>query len=131
MPVVPEGGPPTAASYRRLGTVSARRLGARLRWRGRSGSALSGRAGDWHVIDEHNDARTVRDLEFRASHEPLGGDRWRRTGTYRAWQVTNETVVRTIEGRSVARPGDWIVEGPGGVRWPVPDEQFRRSYRPA
>ena len=27
-----------------------------------------------------------------------------------------------------AQPGDWIVEGRRGERWPVPDDQFRRSY---
>jgi len=71
----------------------------------------------------------VRDLEFRASHELLGGDRWRRTGTFPAWQVSEERGVRTMEGRAVARPGDWIVEGSGGERWPVTSDQFGRTYR--
>ena len=33
-------------------------------------------------------------------------------------------------GQATARPGDWVVEAPTGERWPVSDEQFRRSYRP-
>jgi hypothetical protein len=128
MPVVPPGGPPAAVSCRRVGTVRARRLDAGLRWNCSSGSELSGRAGDWQVLDDHGDARTVRDPEFRASHAALGGDRWQRTGVFRAWPAGDEQAVRTFEGPAVARAGDWIVEGPGGERWPVADEQFRRGY---
>ena len=36
-----------------------------------------------------------------------------------------------MEGKAVARAGDWVVEGRGGERWPMTDEQFRRTYRPA
>jgi hypothetical protein len=129
MPVVPEGGPPEAGVFERVGVVQARQLQARRRWTRRSGDELTGAPGDWRVVDEANDERTVRDLDFRASHEPLGGDRWRRIGTYRAWQVTEEQVLRTMEGRAVAQAGDWVVEGHRGQRWPVTDEQFRRTYR--
>ena len=50
-------------------------------------------------------------------------------GGFLAWQVTETTVVRTLEGRSTASAGDWIVESPGGERWPVTDRQFQQSYR--
>jgi hypothetical protein len=33
-----------------------------------------------------------------------------------------------MEGRAIAQPGDWVVEGRRGERWPVTDGQFRRSY---
>jgi hypothetical protein len=129
MPVVPAGGPPAAAEFERVGTVRARRLHTRRHWSRPAGGELSGEAGDWRVFDDRGDERTIRDAAFRASHEPLGGERWRRTGTYRAWQVSDERVLRTLEGRAVAQPGDWVVEGRGGERWPVSDAQFRRTYR--
>jgi hypothetical protein len=129
MPVVPEGGPPGAAEFRRVGTVRARRLHSRRRWTHPAGGELRGEAGDWRVLDDRGDERTIRDTAFRASHEPLGGERWRRTGIFRAWQVSDERVLRTLEGRATAQPGDWVVEGRGGERWPVSDAQFRRSYR--
>jgi hypothetical protein len=128
VPIVPEGGPPEAAEFLRVGTVQAERLHVRRPWIRRSGDDLSGDAGDWRVIDDRGNERTVRDSEFLDSHEPLDGKRWRRTGTYHAWQVSEDLVLRTMEGRATARPGDWVVEGHRGERWPVTDEQFRRTY---
>ena len=129
MPVIPEGGPPEAAEFQRVGTVRARRLHSRRLWTRRSGERLAGNPGDWRVLDDAGDERTVRDLEFRSSHEPLGGEVWRRVGTFRAWQVSADCMLRTMEGKAIARPGDWVVEGYHGERWPVADEQFRRTYR--
>jgi hypothetical protein len=130
MPIVPAGGPAEAAEFRRIGTVRARRLQARRPWTRLSGDELHGDAGDWRVVDDWGDERTVRDLEFRNSHEPLGGEHWRRAGSFRAWRATDVLVLRTMEGRATAQPGDWVVEGHRGERWPVPDGQFRRSYTP-
>jgi hypothetical protein len=129
VPVVPEGGPPEAAVFERVGVVQAKQLRARRRWTRRPGDELCGDPGDWRVTADGDHERTVRDLQFRASHEPLGGGHWRRTGTYRAWQVGEKLVLRTIEGRATAEAGDWVVEGHQGERWPVPDEQFRKTYR--
>ena len=130
LPIVPTGGPVAAASYERVGVVCARRLTTRLHWTLPSGEELLGDAGDWHVIDGSGTARTVSDSEFQSSHARLADGRWQRVGVFRAWQVAEAVVLRTKEGSATARPGDWVVEGPGGERWPVSDGQFRRSYRP-
>jgi hypothetical protein len=129
MPILPEGGPPGAAKFERVGVVRAKKLQARRRWTRRSGDELFGNPGDWRVLDDFEEERTVQDQEFRASHESLGGDLWRRTGTYSAWRATEKLVVRTKEGPAIAQPGDWVVEGYQGERWPVTDEQFRRTYQ--
>ena len=131
MPVVPSGGPPDAARFDRMGTVRATRLRARWRWARPAGDELSGEPGDWRVLDDGGDERTVRDGAFRVSHEPLGGERWRRTGTYLAWQVSDELVLRTLEGRAVARAGRLGGGRLSGERWPVGNAQFRRTYRAA
>jgi Trk K+ transport system NAD-binding subunit len=130
VPIVPDGGPGDSAEFRRVGEVLAERLMASQTWRRQSGDQLTGAAGDWSVVDDAGDERTIRDLEFRASHEQLSGNRWRRTGYVRAWRVSEAVALRTMEGRAVAQPGDWIVQGPRGERWPVSDEQFRRGYLP-
>ena len=113
MPVVPPGGPPEAAEFRRIGTVRARRLHARRPWTRRSGDELHGDAGDWRVVDDGGDERTVRDPEFRDSHEPLGGEFWLRTGTYRAWQVSQAAGAADHGG-----PGGRPARGLGGGRGP-------------
>jgi Trk K+ transport system NAD-binding subunit len=128
MPVLPDDGPEGAASFRRVGEVRAERLVAGMKWRNASGDELSAAAGDWLVVDECGDERTVREEEFHASHEHLHGNRWRRVGAVQAWRVAEATAVRTIEGTAVARPGDWIVQGCGGERWPIGDVKFRRGY---
>jgi hypothetical protein len=129
MPVLADCGPDDASDFPRIGEVRAERLTASHAWRTPAGDELSGAVGDWHVVDAFGGERTVRDLEFQATHELLDGDRWRRTGTVRAWQVSDAVVVRTMEGRAEAHPGDWIVQGPGSVRRPVTNEQFTRGYR--
>jgi len=131
MPVLPKAGSTGARDFRRIGEVRAERLTADQSWTHSSGDQLTGACGDWKVIDDNGHERTVRDQEFRATHELLDGDRWRRTSAVRAWRVSEITVLRTIEGKAMARPGDWIVQGPRGERWPVTDEQFMRGYRPA
>jgi hypothetical protein len=126
--VLPDAGPPQAEVFVRRGEVHAARLDAPRLWETAQGTALLGGAGDWTIRDQHGCERTARDREFRASHRHLGGDRWERTGTVRAWQVEERTVIRTLEGPAVAGPGDWIAQGENGERWPVPADQFRQSY---
>ena len=130
IPVVPAGGPAEAKSYQRVGLVRASQLSEPLAWTTHSGEPMHGFAGDWRVVDDAGNVRTVTDPDFQSSHEPLGDGRWRRVGRYRAWQVSEAVLVRTKEGRATARPGDWVVEAPTGERWPVRDSQFRWSYRP-
>ncbi len=113
MPVVPAGGPPTAARFERVGLVRASQLTEPLAWTNYAGEQMHGYAGDWRVIDDAGNLRTVTDPDFQSSHEPAGDGRWRRVGTYLAWQVSEAVVIRTKEGKATARPGDWVVEGPG------------------
>ena len=113
LPVIPPGGPPGAAGFQRTGTVRARRLHARRPWTRRSGDELHGNAGDWRVIDDGGDERTVRDPAFRDSHALLGGEIWLRTGTFRAWQVS-EADGPADDGGAGGRPAGRL----GGGRQP-------------
>jgi hypothetical protein len=130
VPVIPADGPAEAARFERIGVVRASQLAEPLAWCTHAGEPMHGFPGDWRVTDDAGNIRTVTDPDFQASHEPLGGGRWRRVGRYRAWQVSEAVVIRTKEGRATAQPGDWVVEAPTGERWPVRDQQFRWSYRP-
>jgi hypothetical protein len=81
LPVLPDGGPPRATRFQRFGEVRAEPLAASTTWQSPTGDTFAASAGDWLVVDEFGHKRTVRHEEFHASHAPLGGDRWRRTGT--------------------------------------------------
>ncbi len=131
MPVIPDDGPPGAdvRSFERVGLVQASRLTEPLTWTNYTGEEMRGRPGDWRIVDDAGNLRTAAHRDFLSSHEEAGDGRWRRVGTYRAWQVSEAVVVRTKEGKATARPGDWIVQSPRGERWPVAKDQFLRSYR--
>jgi hypothetical protein len=126
--VLPDGGPEHASVFARRGEVHAKRLPAARVWTAADGSAMKAQRGDWWIRDEGGDERTVRDAEFRATHQQVDGARWLRTGEVRAWQVREPTTVRTLEGPVTAAVGDWIIQGLGGVRWPVPAAQFECSH---
>ena len=104
IPVIGVGGPPHAASYERIGVVQARRLNSRYLWLRHPGDELHGEVGDWRVIDNHGQERTVGDTEFRAAHHFLGNRSWRRTGVFRAWQVDETLKLHTREGKATAVP---------------------------
>jgi len=133
VPVIPAGGPPNredVGCFKRVGLVSASRLAEPLTWTNREGEEMHGLPGDWRVVDDAGDLRTISDPEFQSSHEQAGDGRWRRVGTFLAWRVSEEVAIRTREGKATARQGDWVVEAPNGERWPVKNEQFQRGYRP-
>jgi hypothetical protein len=114
VPVIPAGGPDLATRFRRIGAVRAKRLTAQHTWVQESGDVLQGEAGDWRVTDPEGGERTVGDPQFRASHLHRGGEEWDRTGVFLAWQVTESTVVRTLEGPSRPAPGTGSCSRPAG-----------------
>jgi hypothetical protein len=129
VPIIPAGGPATAARFERVGLVRASRLTEPLTWTTYTGEEMHGRPGDWQIIDDLGNLRTAADTDFRSSHEQVGDGQWRRVGTFVAWQVEEAVVVRTNEGKATARADDWIVEAPSGERWPVENGQFEWSYQ--
>ena len=113
MPIVPPGGPAGAADFRRTGTVRARRLHARRPWTRRSGDELHGNAGDWRVSTTPAMSGPCGTWTSATAMTSLGGDAWLRTGTYRAWRVSETWSCGRMEGQAIAQPGDWVVEGGG------------------
>lgn len=116
--------------FTRTGVVDAHRLAQPLDWTNGSGDTLKGEAGDWLVTSPEGSRRTVTDGQFRASHEFVSDDLWRRRGEVTAERVEVKTEVITREGRAMAHPGDWVVTSEDGWSWPVRDVVFRASYEP-
>jgi hypothetical protein len=114
--------------FRRRGTVIARPLQSPRRWFTTAGDEMSADAGDWWVVDGGGRGRSIRDEEFRATHELVTGEVYRRTGVMSARRVEQSEVVDTLEGRAIAHRGMWVVTDASGQSWPVPDSEFRAGY---
>jgi hypothetical protein len=52
----------------------------------------------------------------------------RRPVIVEAVQIWEDTYIDTLEGRMHASPGDWVVTGVDGERWPVKPDIFARTY---
>lgn len=46
-----------------------------------------------------------------------------------AFQTDKAIDIKTLEGTMHANPGDWVITGPEGERWPVKREIFERTYK--
>lgn len=112
--------------FRRTGTVRAERLTEPLDWRADGGDRLEGAPGDWKVTDGTR-VWTVADEQFRRSYV-RDGDVYRRRGEVRARPGRPGETVDTLEGLVRVAPGDWVVQGEGGERWPVPSARFAEAY---
>lgn len=40
-------------------------------------------------------------------------------------------IVRTLEGDMIAQPGDWIITGVEGEKYPCKNDIFKKTYEPA
>lgn len=45
-----------------------------------------------------------------------------------AYQTKKKQVIKTLEGDMIASPGDWIVTGIKGEKYPVKPEIFQKTY---
>ncbi len=47
-----------------------------------------------------------------------------------AVRLTARTTIRTLEGDMVGCPGDWLITGVAGEKYPCKDHIFRETYEP-
>lgn len=47
-----------------------------------------------------------------------------------AVQLTERTEIPTLEGTMTGNPGDWLITGVKGERYPCRDDIFRATYEP-
>lgn len=90
---------------------------------------MQAQPGDWAVIDDSGQERSITPESFTASYELIERNRYRRKGVFRARQAQVQETISTDEGDAVAQAGDWIVEGVHGEIWPVPKERFEATYQ--
>lgn len=117
-------------AFRRTGTVTATQEHAAWTWNTEGGDALSAQAGDWRVTDEDGTEWSVAPDEFTRTYEHVGAAIYRRSGVVHARPGTPGESVTSIEGKTIVRNGDWVVQGPSGEEWVVPDAKFTLNYIP-
>ena len=44
--------------------------------------------------------------------------------------VTEPLIIHTLEGDMLARPGDWVITGVNGERYPCKPDIFEKTYEP-
>lgn len=47
-----------------------------------------------------------------------------------AYQTDVELIINTLEGKMKAYPGDWIITGVNGEKYPCKPDIFRKTYTP-
>lgn len=47
-----------------------------------------------------------------------------------AVRLTERTEIETLEGTMVGNPGDWLITGVAGEKYPCKDEIFQKTYEP-
>lgn len=119
---------PKRRHYRRLGEVVAEQRTLDWTWNTSAGELMHGTAGDWSVTDRNGTERSVATDVFAGIHEPLGGNRYRRSGSVTARRVIRQETIHTREGDAAAHPGDYVVTGAAGEQWPVPRSKFLETY---
>jgi hypothetical protein len=117
----------TWVHFRRRGEVTAVRRTEPWTWTTSDGAVMRGRAGDWEVTD-HGGSRSVDATIFEQTHEPIGGDRWRRTGEVRGRQARPGELVHSLEGDQTARLGQWVLSGIAGEEWLVSTDHLESAY---
>jgi hypothetical protein len=95
------------------------------------GGIQTGKPGDYLVCSEDGDAYPVDANVFYDTYEPTdAAHRYRKSATILAVQLTDTMTVDTLEGPETGHSGDWLAENPGGDRWLIHDDVFRRTYVP-
>lgn len=115
--------------FRRVGEVTAEQRHRAWVWTTETGDQMQAQPGDWAVIDDSGQERSITPESFTASYELIERNRYRRKGVFRARQAQVQETISTDEGDAVAQAGDWIVEGVHGEIWPVPKERFEATYQ--
>lgn len=96
------------------------------------GARQRAKRGDW-LVDNGGDVYTVDARVFARTYRRVGDGRYVKTAPVWAERAQHSGSVRTKEGRSHYRKGDYIVSNDraGRERYKVSRAKFKSMYRPA
>ena len=122
----------TPIRFRRHGRVTLLRVAARPEtWTTRSGKLMTVAIGDRVIMDLDGGIRSVKPDSFNATHVPVEGNAYERTGEVWARPAQPGERVLTQEGEDIAGEDQWLVTDDDGHSWFVPENVFELGYRPA
>jgi hypothetical protein len=134
--------------YRKTSLTFARQMDSAFGVQLDTGDKIYGKRGDYACVSPDDGGRWIVDRKiFETTYDlqPVARSTFRR-GTvhsrlyrqgfrpYRKHQITwakklnKAIVVRTIEGKVRAHPGDYLCIGPSGDQWPQPAARFEAHY---
>ena len=90
--------------------------------------------GDWQIRDQYGRSKYLTDTQFRALYSPVkerGNFYIDNPTLVEAAQLTEAVEIATPRGGRIGQAGDWIVAGPHGERYIVPDKHFDRIFSTA
>jgi hypothetical protein len=96
------------------------------------GGAQVCKRGDW-LVDNAGDVYTVDAETFARTYAPVGRGVYRKTAGVWAERATADGAIRTKEGVTHYRAGDWLVfnDADGADGYAMEEEAFRRLYAKA
>lgn len=122
----------TPIRFRRHGQVTLLRVVERPEtWTTRSGKLMTVAIGDRVIMDLDGGIRSVKPDSFNATHVPVEGNAYERTGEVWARPAQPGERVLTQEGEDIAGEDQWLVTDDDGHSWFVPENVFELGYRPA
>ena len=91
------------------------------------GGIQTAKQGDW-LIYGNGDTYTCDKKVFENTYEQVGPGEYRKTTTIEAVIADEDGVVKTIEGESVYKKGDYIVTNIGGDKYCIDPVEFNDIY---
>lgn len=92
---------------------------------------MAGSPGDWLITGVHGERYPCGADTFRKSYQHVAGNRYRkRPIVVEATPLVHRIAIRTGSGTLVGQPGDWLVHGINGSRYPCAPDIFQKTYEP-
>lgn len=117
-------------SYKKGGTVQAKHLTEQVQWKSTNGDSMTGEAGDWLVTGPDGSQWTVKPDIFAKTYGETapGSGIYEKTALARAMKLKVDYSVKSLEGTSSGKVGDYLVRGPNMEYYIVSAPKFEGMY---
>ncbi len=113
---------------RKAGTVKAEHLKENIQWKSTNGDTLEGVAGDWKLTGPDGSTWTVKPDIFAKTYGEVtpGSGVYEKTALAKAMKLKVDYSVKSLEGNSSGKVGDYLVRGPNNEFYIVNGAKIRR-----